>query len=116
MKSVATMLIFLFALVMVAQEQKPVFEKNGDMVKATYFHENGTLSQTGSFLEGKLHGEWIMYDEEGNKLVVGQYDQGRKVGTWLYWEDEMLKEVDYSDNKIAAVGKLKEAETVVKNR
>lgn len=115
MKSVATMLVFLFAIGIMAQEQKPVFEKSGEMVKATYFHENGELSQTGSFLEGKLHGEWIMYDEEGNKLVMGQYDQGRKIGTWLYWEDEMLKEVDYSDNKIAAVGKLKEAEAVVKN-
>lgn len=39
-----------------AQTEKPVLEKEGNLVKATYYHENGKVKQQGYFKNGKLDG------------------------------------------------------------
>ena len=111
-----TVIMFLMATLVFGQENKPVFEQEGEFVKATYFHANGNIAQTGFYLDGKLHGEWKMYDEEGKKIAMGQYDLGKKSGKWFFWEGEDLREVDYTDNKIASVIKWTDGESVVLNK
>ncbi len=113
MKKTVLFLALIFSFALTAQEIKPNFEKDGDLVKATYFHDNGKISQTGYFLEGKLHGEWIMYNEEGVKMVVGNYTNGLKNGKWVYNEGEKLREVAFVDNKIASVVKKDNPEAIV---
>ncbi|MEL4307203.1 toxin-antitoxin system YwqK family antitoxin [Joostella sp. CR20] len=112
-----TVLIFamLFSLVMVAQnvENKPKLEKEGYLVKATYFHENGQIAQTGYYLEGKLHGEWKAYNEAGKKIAMAEYDKGEKTGKWFFWNNDTLKEVNYEDNSIAKVTTWNNANPVV---
>lgn len=103
MKSVTVVLALIFSVVLTAQNVQPEFEKDGDMVKGTYFHENGEVAQTGFFLDGKLHGEWKMFDTAGNKIAMGEYLEGKKAGKWFFWEEKELKEVDYNNNKIANV-------------
>jgi antitoxin component YwqK of YwqJK toxin-antitoxin module len=103
------------ALYMQAQEANPSFEKEGDMVKATFYHDNGMVSQTGYFLDGKLHGEWIMYDRDGKKTASGQYDMGAKEGKWFFWKDDVLQEVDYIDNEIINVVNWSNSEPVAIN-
>ncbi len=79
-------------------------EKQGDLVEATYFHENGNIAQQGTFnAEGKLHGVWTSYDISGKKLSSGTYENGKKSGKWFFWTDTSLKEVDYSNSKILNV-------------
>lgn len=117
MKSFLTFLVLVCgAITMQAQKPEPVFEQNNDLVKATYFHENGAVSQTGFFLDGKLHGEWKMYDEQGNKVALGQYALGMKTGKWFFWEEEVLREVDYSDNAIVNVVNWNNGTRVAVNR
>ncbi|MDG3583206.1 MULTISPECIES: toxin-antitoxin system YwqK family antitoxin [Galbibacter] len=112
-----TLLIFamLFSLVMVAQkvENKPKLEKEGEMVKATYFHENGQIAQTGYYLNGKLHGEWKAFDENGKKTAMAKYENGKKTGKWFFWNDKILKEVNYQDNRITNVTTWNNASPVV---
>lgn len=93
----------------------PTFEKEGDMVKATYFHANGEIAQQGYFLNEKLEGEWKMYDEQGEKIAVGNYDNGLRTGKWLFWEGDIQKEVNFDNNKIASVTNAKTASPVVIN-
>ena len=112
MMSLGAMLMSLF---MTAQQPEPTMEREGKQVKATYYHENGAVAQVGYFLNGKLHGEWKMYDSQGDKIAMGQYIDGVRTGKWFFWEADGLKEVDYEQNKIERVVKWNQGESVVVN-
>ena len=116
MKIVTTLIVFLFVSLIYAQEVKPIFEQQGDMVKAIYFHDNGVVAQTGFYEDGKPEGEWKMYNNEGKKIAMGQFTSGKKTGKWFFWEGEGLREVDYTDNKSANVIKWTDSESVVLNK
>ncbi|MGX1928287.1 toxin-antitoxin system YwqK family antitoxin [Flagellimonas sp. 2504JD4-2] len=116
MKQVIFLVTALFSVCMYAQKAEPTLEKVGEMVKATYFHENGEIAQTGHYLEGKLHGQWFMYNQEGRKIASGKYVNGVKSGKWFFWEGEQLKEVDYADNRIVNVKQWSQSEIASTNR
>ncbi|MCQ0110314.1 toxin-antitoxin system YwqK family antitoxin [Zhouia amylolytica] len=118
MKNITLTLALLFSVILFAQEQKiePIFEKQDNMVKATYFHGNGEVAQTGFYLDGKLQGEWVSYDKEGKKTAIANYDQGKKAGKWFFWSDGKLSEVDYTDNRIANVTTWSSESQLVKNK
>ena len=122
MKKLMMILVAVF-MVNVAQAQenvkKDTYIQKGDMIEATLFHDNGTVSQKGLFTKkGVITGEWTSYNRSGEKLAVAQYDNGAKVGTWFFWSDDnTLKEVQYSNSKIASINVWKnEGERVVSNR
>lgn len=115
MKTAILSLALMCTLALSAQTIEPKFEKVGEQLKGTYFHENGKISQTGFFVDGKLNGEWKMFDEEGNKLAMGEYKNGRKTGKWTFWEGDIVKEVDFNDNQIASVVQKNSDGSVVKN-
>ena len=112
MKNAILFLAMLFSVYMYSQDVKPTFEAVGKMVKATYFHENGEIAQTGYLLKDKLHGQWFMYNTEGKKIASGKYVEGVRQGKWFFWEGEILKEVDFKDNKIVGVKNWNSAEAV----
>ncbi|MBT8223368.1 MAG: nicotinic acid mononucleotide adenyltransferase [Eudoraea sp.] len=116
MKTVASIVVFLFVSLLYAQGTEPILEQQGDKVKATYFHENGVVAQIGYYLDGKPDGEWKMYDTTGKKIAMGQYDSGKKTGKWFFWEGEVLREVDYLENKVANVINWTDAGSVVLNK
>ncbi len=86
-----------------AQTAKPVLEQEGDLVKATYYYENGKVQQQGYFKDGKITGQWVAFDENGNKKSIGEYTNGEKTGKWFFWNNKSLSEVDYSDSRVATV-------------
>ncbi len=112
MKKATLLLAMIFSVCLYPQDTEPKLEKVGKMVKATYFHENGSIAQTGYMMKGKLHGQWFMYAENGKKLASGKYDEGRRTGKWFFWEGEILKEVDYADNRIVGVKNWNRSEIV----
>lgn len=99
---------FLFSALAYAQDNKEAeYQKIDDLVKATYYHDNGLVSQEGFFnAEGQLHGLWVSYDSDGNKVTVGSYENGKKVGKWLFWLENSIREVDYVDSRIAGVNEV----------
>ncbi|MEN1783662.1 MAG: nicotinic acid mononucleotide adenyltransferase [Bacteroidota bacterium] len=103
MKQVIIIFSVLFSMASHAQDTKPVLERVGNMMKATYYHDNGTIAQTGHLLKGKLHGTWFMYAADGKKIASGKYVNGLREGKWFFWQGAILKEVDFENNKIAAV-------------
>ncbi len=112
MKKAIFFLAVMFSVCMYPQGTEPTLEKVGKMVKATYFHENGEIAQTGYLLKGKLHGEWLMYDQNGKKLASGTYENGTRVGKWFFWEGDILREVDFTDNRIVNVKNWNQSEVV----
>ena len=113
MKKVFTIMAFLAITAITAQSNKPVFEKVGDQIKGTFYHDNGTIQQQGFYQAGKLHGEWISYDIQGEKLALAQYNEGVKTGKWFLWNNGVLTEVDYKNNAIASVVKWSDKNTIV---
>ena len=102
-------MLFLTATLSYAQEQvDKKYNAETGLVEATYYYENGMVSQQGTFdRDGKLHGQWTSFNEAGEKIAIGSYDRGVKSGTWYFWADNTLKEVEFSNNQIASVTEAK---------
>ncbi|MDT0690891.1 nicotinic acid mononucleotide adenyltransferase [Salegentibacter sp. F188] len=90
-----------------AQEKEPVFEQQGDLIKGTFYYEDGNIRQEGTYKDGELHGEWVSYNKEGEKTTIGQYERGQKTGKWFFWTEDNLTEVDYKDSRISSVNSWK---------
>jgi antitoxin component YwqK of YwqJK toxin-antitoxin module len=110
-KSMLILLACFIGISSFAQKERVLkLNKEKNLIEVVYYHDNGEVSQTGTYtLDGKLQGQWLSFDAEGNKTVLANYDNGKKVGKWFYWTKETVKEVDYSTNVIA---NLKESEKV----
>ncbi|OIQ16019.1 MAG: membrane-binding protein [Flavobacterium sp. MedPE-SWcel] len=105
MKKMIIAAFVLSAGVLSAQEIKPKFEIENQMVKATYYYDNGNVKQEGFYKDGKLHGKWVAYNENGSKQSIGEYENGTKAGKWFFWNESSLNEVDYTDSRIADIKK-----------
>jgi len=113
MKKVLVLMAVLLAGSMYPQQQtEPKYEKLGKVVKATFYHDNGLVAQTGYLLKGKLHGQWLMYNAAGKKIASGKYDNGKRTGKWFFWEGAILQEVDFVNNRMTNVKKWNQAEIV----
>lgn len=115
MKKYIVSVAVLFSVVLHAQETQPKLEAVGQLVKATYYYDNGQIQQEGFFKEGKPEGKWAAFDVNGNKKSIGEYTEGAKTGKWFFWNDTVLSEVDYSDSRIAAVKNWKQDALVNRN-
>lgn len=93
----------------------PKHEVAGNLVKSTYYHDNGTISQEGYYKNGKVHGEWVSYSDKGERTAVASYNEGVKTGKWVFWNKATLNEVNYSDSRVASVKTWKEEALVNRN-
>lgn len=105
-------LFFTFAILFTgfvfAQNIEPKLEVVGQLVKATYYYDNGKIQQEGFFKDGKLDGKWISYEESGAVKAVAEFISGEKTGKWSFYSNGVASnEVSYSNNQIASVINLK---------
>lgn len=116
-KIVALFVVFCVSFSFAQEKDKKVkLEKKGDVTQATFYYDNGKIDQQGFFKHGKLHGNWISYNLQGEKIAIGHYENGKKTGKWIFKTDGTLKEVDYSDDQIENVNSWsREAVVIVKN-
>ena len=105
MKKIIIAGLLLSACVVSAQNVEPKYEIENQMVKATYYHDNGNIKQEGYYKDGKLHGKWLAYNEDGTKQSLGEYNNGTKCVKWFFWNNATLSEVDYNDSRVAEVKK-----------
>lgn len=108
MKKLIIAVCILSVSLLQAQETEPKFEKEGDLVKVTYFYKDGKVKEQGFFKDKKLTGTWISFDTKGNKNTIAHYESGKKVGKWFMWKEDGLKEISYKGNSIASVQTWKE--------
>ncbi|WP_188369979.1 toxin-antitoxin system YwqK family antitoxin [Muriicola marianensis] len=117
-KYISVMMVFLMTIIAYGQKEKDlVLNEETGLIEATYYHDNGVVSQKGTFnLDRQLHGEWISFNEEGVKISQGTYENGMRSGKWYFWQGDTVKEVVYNNNMVASVdGKKKSSEGLVKN-
>lgn len=87
-----------------SQNNNPVLEAEGNLVKATYYYDNGKVQQVGYFNDGKLDGKWTSYDVNGNVQAIAEYTNGVKTGKWMYFSNAVcVNEVDFSNNQIVGI-------------
>jgi antitoxin component YwqK of YwqJK toxin-antitoxin module len=102
MKKFILFLLFAFLITVVSfgqKERELKLNKDTNLIDVVYYHDNGVVSQTGSYTaDGKLQGVWLSFNTEGKKTVSANYDNGKKVGKWIYWIDGVKKEVNYTNN------------------
>jgi antitoxin component YwqK of YwqJK toxin-antitoxin module len=115
MKKLIAIIIFCATVAGYSQNQKPTFKAEGDLVKATYYYEDGSIKTEGFFKDKKLAGEWVRFDKAGNKTQLAYYDDGKKVGKWFVWTKESLKEINYANNAIASVNIWKQESKIATN-
>ncbi len=108
MKKIIAAVILMLTVTSLAysQEIEPTFEKQDDLVKATYYHDNGSIREVGYFKDEKLHDQWIRYDKTGKISVVANYDNGMKNGKWYIVGEDTTKEITYKDNKLIKVEEI----------
>lgn len=117
MKNLFTiLLVFAFGFTQAQDKMQPKYEKQGELVKATYYYEDGKVHQEGFFKNKKLTGMWTKYDREGNKISIGFYKEGKKVGKWFQWHKNKLREITYKDNTIANVSIWREDTRIASNK
>ncbi|MEO8515413.1 MAG: membrane-binding protein [Flavobacterium sp.] len=114
MKKYMILSALVFSGVVFAQTIQPKYEIQGDLIKATYFYENGQVQQVGFYKDGKVQGKWISYNEVGKKTAIGEFNKGEKTGKWFFWNENTLSEVDYADSRVADVKKWTK-DALVKN-
>ena len=84
-------LVFVCTTAFGQREKELKLNEKTNLIEATYYHENGVVSQEGTFnLDRKLHGDWISYNEKGEKISEGTYNNGAKTGKWHFWSDGEL--------------------------
>ncbi len=81
---------------------KDKYVKEGDFVRVTRYFEEGAVQETGTFLNGKLHGKWTEFYASGNVKTEAYFNEGKKEGTWFVYSKDggELYEVVYADGKI----------------
>ncbi|MCI2229347.1 nicotinic acid mononucleotide adenyltransferase [Polaribacter sp. MSW13] len=113
MKNFLAICIFCLTAVGYSQDKQPTYSVEGDLVKATYYYDNGAIKTQGYFKDKKLTGEWVRFDKSGNKKQIAYYDNGKKVGKWFVWSKETLKEINYQNNAVVNVNVWKSSEIKV---
>ena len=103
MKKAILLAILFISAIGFSQENETTFERDGDLVKATYYFDNGDVKVEGFFKDKKLTGIWTSFDKQGNKTQIAQYNEGKKVGKWFVWNKESLKEITYNNNAVVGV-------------
>ena len=116
MKKILTIAIFCIAAIGYSQDIKPTYEVEGDLVKATYYHEDGSVKTEGFFKDKKLTGKWTSFDTQGNKTQLAFYKEGKKTGKWFFWNEGSLKEVTYNNNTIEDVNLWKAESKLATNK
>jgi len=103
MKKLILVALMMFSVASFATGE-PQLEVVGNLVKATYFHNNGKVQQEGYFKDGKLEGKWTSYNEDGTINTIAEYKEGQKFGKWMRFSDSVCtSEIDFSNNQILAV-------------
>ncbi|MCB0760020.1 MAG: hypothetical protein KDC12_00760 [Flavobacteriales bacterium] len=78
-------------------------------VKEELYYDNGQLDYSGSYLNGKEHGEWKYYWENGNIKSIEYYERGLENGTMYDYNEngQPIVEYKYVRGQLISEKKLK---------
>lgn len=108
MKNIFLTLGLFIGLVSYSQEiTNDTQQEDIGIYKATVFHDNGQVAQTGFItLDKKNHGIWKAYDTDGNLKSMGEYNNGEKVGVWVFWDTSIKDKFNYTKVEFGSGSKI----------
>lgn len=88
---------------------------NFDFVK---YYDNGKKMTEGSYLDGKKHGVWKTWNEEGKLTAKARYKYGEKSGKWMIVDenDKNVFHISFENNQVKEASKTKEMGKVLVKR
>ena len=100
----SVLLFFFLSHSLIAQDKlnKNQLVKTEKSFEFTRYYANGQIAQRGPIKNKKLHGVWVSYSKEGEKVSQGIFKKGKKTGKWFFWNEEGLIEADFNDNKLVS--------------
>lgn len=80
------------------------YERQGDLrekVLEERYYENGRKEMHGEFKDGKRHGEWTYWFQDGRKWTESRYENDLRIGKAIIWRESGYKnyEGSYSNGK-----------------
>tara|TARA_B100000524_G_scaffold340743_1_gene234161 strand:+ start:2814 stop:3167 length:354 start_codon:yes stop_codon:yes gene_type:complete len=92
-------------------KKKIEFNNITELIDVTYYYNDGTIKQQGSFnTSGLPHGSWTSYDQNGNKLCIGKYKNGKKTGKWYFFNLNKVDSVYFDGGSITSISNEKLSE------
>jgi len=55
-----------------------------------WYHDNGHLRGKGTYKDGKQHGPYVWYHKNGQLRGKGTYKDGKRDGLWVYYDENGL--------------------------
>ena len=116
MKNLVLVVVFaLFGSALFAQEKvvREEFYANGNLklqfveldqniVKATYYFEDGGVYETGFFVNQKLDGKWTTYTADQLIQCTAYFSNNEKVGDWTFYKNgQVFQVVSFSNDQMA---------------
>jgi antitoxin component YwqK of YwqJK toxin-antitoxin module len=59
-----------------------IHEPGKEAVEATYYHRNRRILGKGKYVNQKMEGEWLFYNEQGVLVSEHHYEDGKNHGVW----------------------------------
>jgi antitoxin component YwqK of YwqJK toxin-antitoxin module len=80
---------------------KNVEDLGKGLQKVTWYYDNGNVAEEGFFLNGKKHGIWTSFNEDGKKAISASWINDKKDGSSyvMYDSGKVKYHIVYSDNK-----------------
>ncbi|MFO7978675.1 MAG: toxin-antitoxin system YwqK family antitoxin [Bacteroidales bacterium] len=72
------------------------------------FFADGGKNEIRSYQDGMMHGEWITWNQAGQKIAEAHYNMGEKEGKWTIWHDNgtLLYDMTYSKGQRTGTWKM----------
>lgn len=88
---------------------------NFDFVK---YYDNGKKMTEGAYLDGKKHGVWKTWNEEGKLTAKARYKLGEKSGKWMIVDenDKNIFHISFENNQVKEASKTNEMGKVLVKR
>lgn len=106
MKTIIVILLIVFSPIIIQAQELPCKAKfkNG-RCKERYKEDS----------QGNIHGTYIEYDENGNRLALGNYSHGKKQGQWKYPATNLFGQIIGEETMNFIDGELEGEYTLINN-
>ena len=70
--------------------------------ESKFWYKNGKVKKIQHYKEGKLHGNFVEFYNNGKKFIQGSYSNYQPDGQWFFWNKNGLKTEErfYKNNKL----------------
>lgn len=101
MKKLFLMVCVFFTQTIFAQTVTITDWNNDDILEYVKHSSDGTKLEEGEFLNGKYHGTWYSYYDNGTISAIANFKNGKRNGKWRFFNYDgiLLTEVVYKDNR-----------------